>query len=267
LAADAKAAQVGARAEPSEPETVRGSTSGLADRREPVQVLVRDQAGRLQQSLDLAARAKAVRGEVENAAATGPVSKRRYGSRAVKILAASPASGRQADLRMHRGNPFVRKAPLCGPHPLGPRARSSLATARNGLRAGAVRGQALARASAGVQGARRAGFRGRAAQGIKKDARGRAVGNGLLLHSAVIAARDSAAAKERGAQTQEERNLHSARGRVVSRGRASREDFRGQADFQSRAGRAAARIAVALGLAESGRADVNSRIERPWNGE
>jgi hypothetical protein len=62
-------------------EIDRGSTTGLADRREPGLVLVRDQADRLERSLHLAPDAKAARGEAvsgaQNEAATG-----RNGSRA-----------------------------------------------------------------------------------------------------------------------------------------------------------------------------------------
>ena len=127
-----------------------------------------------------------------------------------------------------------------------------------------MQGRARARVLTGAREARRAGFRGRVAQAMQKDARGRAVGNVPHLHSA--------GAKEPGGQTREERGPHSAHAQVVSRDRASRAGsqdpvVRGQVDFQSRAGRAAARIAVAPGLAASGRADGNSQIERPWNGE
>jgi hypothetical protein len=207
-----------------------GSTSGLAGLREPVRVLAHDRADRLRRSLDLVADAKAALAEAESGAESG-----RNGSRADRILVASQASGRQADLRMRRGNRFVLKAPSCGL-----RARSSQAMARRShLRADEVRGRARARASAGEQEARSAGFRGRVARGMKKDARERTVGNDLLLHSEANAARDSAVAKERGG-----RSRRSAHGRVVSRGQASRAGLgdrvdRDRVDFQNRAGQAA----------------------------
>ena len=56
-----------------------------------------------------------------------------------------------------------------------------------------------ARASAGAQEARSVGFRGRVAQGMKKEARRRTVENGPLQHLEANAAKDSAVAKEPGA--------------------------------------------------------------------
>src|SRR5208282_3672312 len=152
-----------------------GSTSGRVGRREPVQVLQRDRADRLEPSRDLAADAKAALREAES----GLGSTRRNGNRADRILAASLASGRLVDLRARRGNLSVLKAPSCGP-----RVRSSGAMGRRShLWADEVRGRARAGAPTGAQEARRAGCRGRVAHRMKTEARKQAVEIGLLLHS------------------------------------------------------------------------------------
>jgi len=82
---------------------------------------------------------------------------------------------------------------------------------------------------------------------VEKGADSRAVEIGLHHHPAESVGKKGARRQELGG-----RSLRSARGQVVSRGRASREGLRGRADFQDRAGRAEARIAVVRGLAENG---------------
>ena len=85
-------------------------------------------------------------------AESGLASTRKNGNRADRILAASLASVRQADLRVRRGNPSVLKEPSV----TGLRARSSRATDRRSplrrARCGAGRGQELRQAH-GKQGA------------------------------------------------------------------------------------------------------------------
>ena len=92
-------------------ENGRGSTSGLADRREPVRDLARGRTNRLERDLHLAADAWATRGEAEDGAkaARGEVA-----SRAENVAESggngSRANRRRADLRMRRGSRFARRA-------------------------------------------------------------------------------------------------------------------------------------------------------------
>ena len=272
LAADAKAARNARVSGPEENEP--GSTNALADRQERVRDLARGPADRLAQSQHLAPDAKAEQvvakvalDEVENGVASGLGSTRRNGSRADRILARSRASVQQADLRMRRGNLSVRKAPFV--RPAFGRPEGSFKPSDGPKKP--FEGGRGAGPGAGKSFDRRTGSKARwvPRPGGAGNAEGRArTGSGERPAPAFGGGRS----KEPGGRTREERGPHSAHAQVVSRDRASREGsqdpvVRGQVDFQSRAGRAAARIAVAPGLAASGRADGNSQIERPWNGE
>jgi len=93
---------------------------------------------------------------------------------------------------------------------------------------------------------------------MKNGAGRRAAENGPHRHSAKSAGREKARRREQGGQRREELGPCSVRGRVDSRGQASRvafkgrADFKDRADFRNRAGRAAARAGVVRGLVESG---------------
>jgi hypothetical protein len=176
-----------AMAVPSAEENGRGSTSGLADRRELDRDLERDRADRLQRSRGLAADARVVRQAAVNGrdSISGQVGHRELD----QVLARERAD------RLRRSR---------------------------GLAAGEIR--VRARALEEVRKKSRAGFRGLVARGMTKLVGRRRVGIGQQrrLERDLMAARGRAATQ----------------GRVVSKGRTSREVLRGRVDFRNREGRA-----------------------------
>ena len=153
----------------------RSLISGLAGRREQVQVLGRDRADRLERSRslargrDLAVGATAVRDEVESGAVSGRngnrADKNLVASRADQNLVASRTKGRRADLMERREGRFALK--VIGHFQSHARDRQS------GLTAGETRH--------GAREARRDGCSGPVAREVTKVADRRDAETGLLL--------------------------------------------------------------------------------------